>query len=68
MFEHLQHNYDAHIADAAKRYKRAYCNLDLERSEEARVEFMKDQEHLFWLLDAKQEGWNPDDFKSEWDE
>ena len=68
MLEYLQNCYDARIADAAKRYRSADYALGLEGSEECRLELSKAEEHLYWLLDAKQKGWNPDDFKSEWEE
>jgi hypothetical protein len=67
MFEHLQSNYDAHIATAASIFKRAFFNHKLECNEESRIEFEKACEHLFWLIAAKREGWNPSDFKSEWE-
>jgi hypothetical protein len=62
----MNYNYDAHIATAASIFKRADQWHSLERNEESRIELEKAREHLFWLIEAKREGWNPSEFKSEW--
>ena len=60
-------NYDAHIATAASLYKRAYFWHKLNCDAESRVELEKAREHLFWLIEAKREGWNPSEFESEFE-
>jgi len=62
-----QFNYAAYIADAASLYKRAYFWHKLECDAGSRVELEKAREHLFWLIEARREGWDPSEFESEFE-
>ena len=53
------------IADAAIEFTRARFLYRSHGGAEKRRDLQLADEKLFWMVDAKEHGWSPDDFESE---